>query len=61
MGINFRLCLDFFFKVRIQMTVYKYPGGMVIQSGTIMEKKPLAIISYQQPPTTTKKPTLYLH
>lgn len=21
------------------MTVYKYPGGMVIQSGTIMEKK----------------------
>lgn len=43
------------------MTVYKYPGGMVIQSGTIMEKNPLAIILYQQPPTTTKKPTLYLH
>lgn len=43
------------------MTVYKYPGGMVIQSGTIMEKNPLAIILCQQPPTTTKKPTLYLH
>lgn len=24
------------------MTVYKYPGGMVIQSGTIMEKKPFS-------------------
>lgn len=38
------------------MTVYKYPGGMVIQSGTIMEKKTLAIISYQQQPTKKIQP-----
>lgn len=33
------------------MTVYKYPGGMVIQSGTIMEKN----FSHNFIPTTANK------